>query len=238
MSVQATFNPASGKLIEDDRGERYRITDLLGRQGVVGDGPQTFVIEGLGAGALVGPHFHVVDQFQVFIAGSGRIGSRNIEPILIHYTDAFTPYGPIVGGPVGFEYVTVRRTADPGPKYMPASRAQRERLGGRHIVTQFDPSFEDSHIVLQRQPDGLAIEAIHAEPGRNLTWLEPENPGGTHIFVLDGTVWSEGAELGKIANIFVRPGEALPVLKAGEAGGRAVLLHFPDLAGSAEDDSR
>lgn len=46
-------------------------------------------------GEVLLPHFHAVDQFQIFIAGSGGIGRTHadVTPVLVHYADHHTGYG-------------------------------------------------------------------------------------------------------------------------------------------------
>ncbi|MEX2626738.1 MAG: hypothetical protein WD225_07620 [Ilumatobacteraceae bacterium] len=76
------------------RGQVKRMTWLTPRSS---DGPQLFYSETLGPGATTRPHFHHVDQFQVFVEGRQRLGSATVEPITVHDADAQTPYGPIAG---------------------------------------------------------------------------------------------------------------------------------------------
>jgi hypothetical protein len=120
----ATLDPSTAITFTNDRGvPAFRITNLLGRNGRPDPGPQTFFVESLADDALVRPHFHKVNQFQVFPGGNGRLGAHEVEPVLIHYADAYMTYGPIVAGDRGVQYLTVRVQGDPGPQYMPESRA-------------------------------------------------------------------------------------------------------------------
>ena len=50
---------------------------------------------------MVPQHFHHVDQFQVIVAGGGRLGTHGVEPLAVHYAGAYTAYGPIVAGAQG-----------------------------------------------------------------------------------------------------------------------------------------
>src|SRR5690606_27671827 len=68
--------------------------------------------------AVIPTHFHAIDQFQVFIAGGGPIGRKPIEPVTVHYTNAHTGYRPIIAGPEGLKYLTLR------PRHRAESRAQ------------------------------------------------------------------------------------------------------------------
>src|SRR6185369_6237393 len=44
-------------------------------------------------GAALHPHFHQADQFQVFVAGSGRIGKHPVSAVTVHFAAAHSPYG-------------------------------------------------------------------------------------------------------------------------------------------------
>src|SRR5262252_6664361 len=41
-------------------------------------------------------HFHNVDQFQVVVEGKGTLGKHEISPYSVHFTRAYTPYGPLI----------------------------------------------------------------------------------------------------------------------------------------------
>jgi hypothetical protein len=91
------------------------------------DGPQAYLAVQGAQVDEVPPHFHSVEQFQYFVAGSGTIGGRPVEGGIVHYADRYTPYGPLQAGPPGMAYVTLRPCHDTGVFVMPAAQ---ERLGG------------------------------------------------------------------------------------------------------------
>ena len=41
------------------------------------------------------PHFHQVDQFQILVQGKGTLGRHAVEPYSVHFSRAYTPYGPL-----------------------------------------------------------------------------------------------------------------------------------------------
>ena len=41
------------------------------------------------------PHFHLTNQFQVFVGGGGRVGKLRADPLTVQYAGGHTPYGPI-----------------------------------------------------------------------------------------------------------------------------------------------
>src|SRR3954470_14747220 len=50
------------------------------------------------AGRVSSTHFHIVDQFQVVLDGGGTIGRHQLAPYGVHFTRAYTPYGPLIAG--------------------------------------------------------------------------------------------------------------------------------------------
>ena len=88
---------SESRMIEVQRKDGVgRRRDYIGTSGTIADGPQGFLVERPYAGARIDPHFHDIDQFQVIVAGDGRMGKKAVQPITFQYADAYTPYGPIV----------------------------------------------------------------------------------------------------------------------------------------------
>ena len=64
-------------------------------------------------------HFHTVDQFHIFMAGSGKMGrEEDASPVRVQYLDHHTGYGPIYAGPHGLSYFALRNRTDAGPTYL------------------------------------------------------------------------------------------------------------------------
>jgi hypothetical protein len=74
-------------------------------------------------------HFHQVDQYQIVIGGSGKMGREELGPIGVHYTTAFTGYGPLAAGPTGLQYLTIRNKWDPGLRPLPEAQAELPAAG-------------------------------------------------------------------------------------------------------------
>ena len=101
-------------------GAQYWRTNFLGKRGdgqLSEDQPQAFLVE-MSANETIVPHFHEVDQFQIFVAGSGGMGRNAAAPLVVHYADHHTGYGPINAGPQGYSYFTLRAKSDPGAHYL------------------------------------------------------------------------------------------------------------------------
>lgn len=125
--------------------------------------PQAFHVE-MGSTSKLEVHFHELDQFQVMVSGAGRLGRHEVRAGMVHYTDAHTPYGPIVAGDPGLGYLTLRRDADTRTLYMPAERdrlgqARAARPACRHRNIEFDPSScpNDGPCWHLDEPDGLRV---------------------------------------------------------------------------------
>src|SRR5688572_22188693 len=83
--------------------------------------PQAFLVE-QDAGTVIEPHFHVENEFQVIVAGSGSLGRAAVEPVVVHYAGGHTGYGPISAGRDGLSYFTLRTRMDPGAHFLPGAR--------------------------------------------------------------------------------------------------------------------
>jgi hypothetical protein len=225
-------------------GEEHWRTDFLGKPG---DGeihelePQAFLIE-MSANEVIVPHFHEVDQFQVFVSGSGTIG-RNKEsgqPLLVHYADHHTGYGPIAAGPQGYSYFTLRAKSDPGAIYLhnPGYREKLKPSAKRHgvaagITLSTEPVLMDRKDV-QVEPlmqelstgDGLGAALIRMGPDTTYAGPDPSATGGQYYLVLNGSVEVEAGRYGAWTPIFVPRSDRAIRLRAGSKGAEALLLSF------------
>jgi hypothetical protein len=199
-------------------------------------GPQAHLaIQGAATDPLP-PHFHGVDQFQVFVNGSGTVGGHAVGPGIVHYADRNSVYGPLRPGPNGMAYATLRAEHDPGAAFMPGARAElAERLRGRpgprrNLTVALDPTAElDTSVPADgwrdavADEDGLRIAVCAARAGAVVP--VGVGPAGAYLAVLDGNV----AAAGKGAIAWCAPGAHTIV--AGEDGAILVLLQFPEPSG-------
>jgi len=106
--------------------------------------------------SVINPHYHQANQFQVFVGGEGALGKRAIAPLIVHYVDAHTPYGPITSRDDGIQYFTLREEFDPGARFLPDEIAGLKHVKRRHVTTE---------PVVQSAPDALALlNGVHVEP--------------------------------------------------------------------------
>jgi hypothetical protein len=75
--------------------------------------PTMFLVE-QPAGKVLPTHWHRENQFQVVVGGGGTMGRHEIAPIMVHYAGAYSGYGPIIAGPEGVKYFTIRAVFEQG----------------------------------------------------------------------------------------------------------------------------
>ncbi len=198
-------------------------------------GPMAYLVE-QAAGHTVDPHFHEVQQFQLFVGGSGRIGTHPLEGVCVHYAGPHSPYGPIVAGDAGVQYVTLRPGWDPGAQWMPAAAPALRAIPGRqHVAFTSEPI---GHVapaalggasatqVMPSREDGAAAWVLRAGPGQAL-----QAPGDAAVdrfwYVLAGSVRSDdgGEACAPGACIHFRAGE-VAAFQAGAQGAEVIQVRF------------
>lgn len=100
--------------------------------------PQVFLVEQSPL-SRVHPHFHDENQFQVVIGGHGSIGRHAVSAFSVHYAQGQTGYGPVVAGPCGLSYLSIRADSQWLTHYLPDARGQM-RPGARE--NRFAPRFD------------------------------------------------------------------------------------------------
>jgi len=194
------------------------------------------------ASAVVHPHFHQADQFQVVIGGSGQLGRHDVAGIAVHYTDAWSAYGPIVAANDGIAWFTLRNSWDPGARYMPGARAELRAGRGdrRHREATVAPepatttevlsalSAPVCHAVLEPGTDGLAGWRHRLPPGAPLRGADPAGGGGQFWLLLAGSLaLADHPVLPAQSCVFVSPDTAALDGSAGESGAELLCLQFP-----------
>lgn len=201
--------------------------------------PQGFLVT-QPPGSVTPAHFHEPNQFQVFVAGGGRLGARPAPPLTVQYASSHTPYGPIVAGAEGLSYFTLRQRWDPGAKYVPAAMeklrkgGQRTRMSsGIALGSEMERkvrSCTKTEIIFEAEADGLAAYLLRAGPEQRVRGLpDAREGGGQYLLVVSGSALHDGKALPKWSTVFLSREEAPPAIATGPSGLDLLVLQFPQL---------
>lgn len=227
----------------DVHGQTYFLSGYVGYTPVRGtyvegnesndDGqPQGFLVE-QPPGSVTPPHFHEVDQFQVFVGGDGRIGKHDARPVSVHFAAGHTPYGPIVAGESGVSYFSLRAGFDPGAKYMPAQRSKlrpgprRFRLSEPVAAEAPDRVTADSQSLIQAEPDGLEARIVRLKRDGRTSLPAPSSGAGQYLVVISGSLVQERERFEPLSCLFVTADEPPMTAIAGPDGLELLVLQFP-----------
>lgn len=184
-------------------------------------------------------HFHQADQFQVVVAGNGWLGTHALTSVAVHYTNAYTPYGPITSGHAGLHYFTLRNGWDPGARHLPGASAElrgvkrspRQAIGDIvpmapiELAASTKPSAVE---VLPLEADGLGAWLHRLPSGKTAIGPDPGAGGGQYWVVLAGTLQEKDVEaLEALSCAFVFPGDEAFEARAGDGGLEILCLQFP-----------
>jgi len=201
--------------------------------------PVAFLVE-KGPGGVTKPHFHRADQYQVVVSGYGKLGLHDTGSVAVHYTDAFSAYGPIVAADEGIAWFTLRNGWDPGAKYMPASRVELRASRDKHThweaTTDPVPPVTDATLAaasgitdaqIIEGDHGLASWRYQLPPGAKLTGPDPSTGGGQYWLVLAGSASAAGSQLlGVNSCVFVAPTDGELAAIAGPGGAELLCMQF------------
>jgi hypothetical protein len=206
------------------------------------DQPVAFLVEKKAHG-VVPPHFHEVPQFQVIVEGHGTLGKQAVQPFTVHYTNAYTGYGPICAAEDGIAFFTLRNQFDiGGARYFPAGRSfmkpapKRHRVSG-HIAVSNDAALRSRQqvtleTVFAPEADGLAAWFLRAVPGTVSHTPDPAQSGGQYVLVAKGSLLYNGMAFPNLSCIYTSCEEGPLALQAGADGLEVLILHFPIAAAS------
>jgi len=206
--------------------------------------PMAFLVE-KEAAAIVRPHFHQADQYQVVVQGSGRLGLHEVASVAVHYTDAYSAYGPIIAADEGVSWFTLRNAWDPGAQYMPAQRQKlreaRAKYQHREATCRPLPPLSDQELaalttpmgsaVIAETQDGLGTWRYTVPANGSIIGPDPATGGGQFWLVSAGSASApDGAVLPVQSCIFISPDDRAAKLNAGPAGADLICMQFPKRA--------
>lgn len=226
------------------RSSEYRaiLRDYVGKVGTIHEGPTVFSAQMPDQGATVRPHFHDVDQFQVFFDGEGVLGKHPVGPFDFHYADAYTAYGPIVAGRSGLSMLTVRAGCASGYFPMPGSRHLALGRPGRNLKGKFEVATPaagatDRASLLAPQDDGLRVVAIRLPSDTDATG-EPADAGDQFCLVCEGSLRIAGESIDRFSIVHVEAGDPAPRFRSGPTGAAILVLQLPRPTSRAGSDVR
>jgi hypothetical protein len=230
-------------VISPGTGNRHWGTVFFGPRSSSGraPGPQATMSE-LDANETILPHFHGVTMFQLFIAGSGTIGSRGqvLEPLTVQFKDHHTAYGPVTAGPQGLSFVALRMyTGNSEPTYLhkPGAREKLQPSRKRNLTSQpvkfsVEPVMQSRkeaswETVFEETEDRMAAHVVRLGAGMTAEGPEPGRAGGYYVFVGNGSLMHRAEELPLWSMLVVEPNEEKFELHAGAKGAEVLLLQYP-----------
>jgi hypothetical protein len=205
-----------------------------------GDDPQlsptAFLVEQPPNCNLV-PHFHRQNQFQLFVEGSGLIGREELGAVTVHYAGAYTGYGPLLSGPDGIKYFTIRAICESG--FTPITEAKEKMVRGPKRHAKSDPVLPLSPaalaalvrtellLLIETGEDGMGASLTRLPPGARYAAGHVPGSEGQFLFVTSGTLGRGEATLGRWESLFLLTGAAPPALVAGPGGAEVVAMFIP-----------
>ena len=187
-------------------------------------------------GRYTAPHFHTHDQFQIVVGGKGKFGRHQVAPFGLHFTRAYTPYGPLIADErEGLTFIVLRTKFDPGSHDIPDERDLLLQVPDRHplqITSHADfPAFQ-SQIALHALPEvhdenGLSAYALSMKPHTATLAPDPSGGAGQYVVVVKGSVLHDEKEYRAPALIYVWPDETPCQVTSGAAGLDALVVNFP-----------
>ena len=199
------------------------------------DAPSAFLAQ-YDPGDNSSTHFHEVDQFQILVKGKGRLGRHEVEPYYVHFSRAYTPYGPLQADEhTGWTFMTLRTQYDPGAQRLPGALPKLKQVVDRdpwQVTTMAKFPASSRGVAMADMPEvrddqGLFVKTVTMAPGACAPAPAPDSGDGQFVIVVKGSMMHEGSERRALTVIFVEPTERAFQMNAGPEGLEALILNFP-----------
>jgi rubredoxin len=184
-------------------------------------------------------HFHEVDQFQIIMEGSGEFGRHHVEPYVVHFSRAYTPYGPLQSDKVtGWGFIVLRSRFDSGAQRFPWSLEKLKQIPNRkpwQVTTRIGFPAQNGDVSVQDIPEikdeqGLFTRTTAMAPNARMTAPDPSVGDGQYVVVVKGSLIHENKERHAPTVVFTRRDEPAFEIHAGAQGLEAVIMNFPKIA--------
>lgn len=186
--------------------------------------------------SVLDPHFHAQNQFQVVKQGLGTLGPHALGPGSVHYAGAFTGYGPLVAGPEGLSYFTVRAVFEMGANFLPVERQKLRRGPKKHAQGPIHEPLSAIALSALAAPvrvdligspaDELAAFAWHLPPFAPVQAPPPRGSGQFQL-VMAGEFLTPEATLSSWGSRYLSAGESSGACSAGAGGLQLLVLQMP-----------
>ena len=196
----------------------------------------------LDPGRVSGTHFHIVDQFQVIVGGKGKLGRHGLTSSCVHFSRAYTPYGPLVSdtrNPLTFFVMHAHSHPDWRSHHLPQAQDELKLVPDRQpwqitsSVTFPTPQSGTAaaNIMLQAVPgikdeNGLAAYTLSMKPNAKAQAPDPSHGDGQYLVVVKGSLLHDTKEHKAPALVFVYPEDGPFQVHAGSVGLEAIVLNF------------
>jgi hypothetical protein len=221
---------------EHENGLKYHRHDYFDIHDDLEACPQSYLIKQLPN--ITNPlHFHMQNQFQVFIVGSGSFGRHEVLPYVVHYAGAYTGYGPIIAGDQGLQYLTLRCSRDLGAKFLPA-QMKFFKKGPKHHYTS--PSILPEEKQKLNQLNEVLMDWVHYEEkshlGIGVLKIPPhteypisllQDVAGLFLVVMEGLVFANQQKLVKNENLYIPEGHNTYTVCTADCGVQILFLQMP-----------
>ncbi len=195
--------------------------------------PMAFLVE-QDPGSTASAHYHQQDQFQLVVDGHGIMGTHEVGPVTVHFTGAYTAYGPIrADKEAGVHYFTLRNGFDPGARFMtmPENRVFLRSVPGRKHREAVNGPLPDAgpaaETLLAQEADGMGAWRYRLAAGERAVGPDPAEGRGQYWVVVGGAMLHDGESLPRLSCSFVYPDAAPFEAQAGAEGLDVVVMQFP-----------
>jgi hypothetical protein len=157
-------------------------------------------------------------------------------PLLLHYSDPDTLYGPFGSGKEPIILMTLRANGSGYRGVMPDNKDELapSLIRRHHEISLADwiaqPRLRGKGVevtpLISPADDGLAMTALEAGANGVVEPLTPEGFGGQYYVVLEGSLRHHGTELPELTVGWGDPDAEAPALTAGDEGVRLLALRF------------
>lgn len=242
MAQIATYEDITPDQIIRNRGndEDHPSADVYPFIGKPGEkvGANAFLVRYI-PGTTSSTHYHTSDQMQIIVEGKGRLGHHAMTPYQVHFSRAYTPYGPLLpDAGEGWAFVNLRTRPDPGgAQRLSVARDKLLQVADRRPFQVSCPvSFPQANgqaawadIAGLSNEEGLHGVALTLPAHGKVALPSPAQSDGQYIVVIKGNLVTDGKTRNALAIIHLTPDEPPFELQAGDKGLEAMVVKFPRL---------